>query len=316
MSLKVDEEFFAALGPLFQSQAHYPKPGLHNIEGRRARYAAMKAPPPKVPLDVTFEIVHIPTDDGFQLPVYHFKRQDVGSAEAPSPAVIHAHGGGLIALSPEISVQRLAEIVSETKVQAFSVDYRLAPEHPYPTALNDCWTCLTWLHANSASLRVDPSRIAVMGESAGGGLVAALTLKARDIKLSPPIARQILCSPMLDDRNSDEVPGEFKLWDAEDNLTAWTAYLGKPPGGEDVSIFAAPGRLGDATGLPPLYLDTSQFDLFVHENVSYVQKFLEAGIETESHVYPGLPHGFDALLPTHRVSRQLEDNRKRILKLL
>ncbi|KAH7141810.1 Alpha/Beta hydrolase protein [Dactylonectria macrodidyma] len=296
MGLEVDQEFLSALRPFLQSQQ-----GVSN---------------PRIPANVIFEIIHIPTEDGFQLPIYHFKRADAATAKVLSAAVIHAHGGGLIALSPEISIQRLSDIVSETGVQAFSVDYRLAPEHPYPTALNDCWACLTWLHMNAEVLHVDPKRIAVMGESAGGGLVAALTLRARDVNLSPPIARQILSSPMLDDRTSRDVPGDFKLWDTEDNLTAWTAYLGRTPGGEDVPIFAAPGRLEDAAGLPPIYLDTSQFDLFVLENLNYAQKFVEAGIETESHLYPGLPHGFDGLLPTHRVSQQLEENRKRIMRSL
>ncbi|UPK92274.1 hypothetical protein LCI18_003209 [Fusarium solani-melongenae] len=316
MVLEVDQEFIAAIGPLLESQKDVVKPKLHDIEGRRARYAAMQAPPPIIPDDVIFEIVKIPTEDGYQLLVYHYKKRDAASLDKPSAAVLHAHGGGLITLTPEISIERLAHMVSDTGVQAFSVDYRLAPEHQYPTALNDCWTCLTWLHSNSRALRIDPARIAVMGESAGGGLAAALTLRARDVNLSPPIARQILSSPMLDDRTNSEVPGAFKLWDAEDNLTAWTAYLGTTPGGEDTPVFAAPGRLKDAGGLPTLYLDTSQFDLFVAENLAYVQKFIEAGVEAECHLYPGLPHGFDGLVPTHSVTRQLEENRKRILKLL
>ncbi|KAJ3537138.1 hypothetical protein NM208_g6436 [Fusarium decemcellulare] len=101
---------------------------------------------------------------------------------------------------------------------------------------------------------------------------------------------------MLDDRTNSEVPGDFKLWDAEDNLTAWTAYLGTSPGGDDVPVFAAPGRIKDAAGLPPLYLDTSQFDLFVAENLSYVQRFIAAGVESECHLYPGLPHGILELI--------------------
>ncbi|KAJ4248432.1 hypothetical protein NW762_012769 [Fusarium torreyae] len=181
-------------------------------------------------------------------------------------------------------------MVAETGVQAFSVDYWLAPEHPYPAALDDCWACLTWLHRNSKAYQIDPKRIAVMGESAGGGLVAALSIRAQQSSLSPPVARQILSSPMLDDRTIADVPGDFKWWDADDNLTAWTAYLGKAPGSDDVSVLAAPGRLEDASGLTPLYLDTSQFDLLVEENLSCVQSFINAGIETESQPHPGLPH--------------------------
>ncbi|KAM0276893.1 hypothetical protein ACHAPQ_012452, partial [Fusarium lateritium] len=299
MGLEVDQEFFVALAPLFESQKNAPKLELHDIEGRRARYAAISGPPPVIPQDVTFEVVYIREADGNKLPIYHFQKNGSHSHEAFSAAVVHAHGGGLISLSAKISVERLANIVSDTGVQAFSVDYRLAPEHPFPAALDDCWSCLTWIHTNHKTLHVDPKRIAVMGESAGGGLAAALTLRAHDAELSPPIARQILSSPMLDDRTEEEVPGELKLWDADDNITAWTAYLQQAPGSDNISAYAAPGRVKDASGLPPLYLDTSQFDLFVKENLSYVQKFLDAGVESECHLYPGLPHGFDGLLPAH-----------------
>ncbi|EXK76529.1 hypothetical protein FOQG_18728 [Fusarium oxysporum f. sp. raphani 54005] len=316
MGLEMDQEFITKLGPFLQTLKDVPRPEVHDIEGRRARYAGMEGLPPIIPQGVTFEIIHIPTTDGATLPMYHFRKDNSVSSEDLSAAVIHAHGGGLITLSPAVSVGRLAEIVSDTGVQAFSVDYRLAPEHPYPAALDDCWTCLTWIHSNHRNLHVDPKRIAVMGESAGGCLAAALAIRARDAKLSPPIAHQILSSPMLDDRTNAEVPGDLQLWDAVDNLTAWTAYLQKTPGGDDVPALAAPGRLEDASGLPPLYLDTSQFDLFVRENLNYVQKFIDGGVKTECHLYPGLPHGFDGILPNHSVSQALEENRKRILKLL
>ena len=315
MTLEVDQEFAAALGPLLQSQPADSKPKVHDIEGRRARYAAFK-PSPAISEDVSIQVLNIKREDGSQLPVYHFKKRSADDAQGPSAAVIYMHGGGFISLSAADDVERLARTVQKTNVQAFSVDYRLAPEHPFPAALDDCWATLTWIHSNAGTFRVDSKRIAVMGDSAGGGLAAALTLKARDDGLTPPIARQILSSPMLDDRTDGEVPGDFKLWDSEDNLTAWTAYLGTAPGGEKVSYLAAPGRITDASGLPKLYLQTSQFDLFVKENLSYVQKFVDAGVEVECHMYPGLPHGFDGLFQTHSVSRQLEDNRVRILRNL
>ncbi|KAJ3544355.1 hypothetical protein NM208_g3096 [Fusarium decemcellulare] len=135
MGLQVDQEFVAAIAPLLQSQKDAPKPKLHDIEGRRARYAGIKGPPPVVPEDVIFEIVKIPTEDGYQLPIYQYRKRDSDSSGILSAAVIHAHGGGLITLTPEISIERLAHIVSDTGVQAFSVDYRLAPESRYPTAL-------------------------------------------------------------------------------------------------------------------------------------------------------------------------------------
>lgn len=121
---------------------------------------------------------------------------------------------------------------------------------------------------------------------------------------------------MLDDRTLGDVPGNFNIWDSNDNLTAWTAYLNRSPGGEDVPDMAAPARVKDVAGLPRLYLDTSQFDLFLKENHDYVRRFFEAGIEVEYHLHPGLPHGYDGLCPTHRVALQSEANKARILSIL
>ncbi|CAG8937920.1 unnamed protein product [Penicillium salamii] len=315
MSLVVDHEFVAALGPFLESQAHLEKPKLHDVEARRARYDAIPVQMPQIPDTVAFKILTIPQADERRLNVYHFKLRGHDSSK-PTAAVVHLHGGGLISCTPDIAIERLAHYVRDTGVQVFSVDYRLAPEHRYPAALDDSWSTLTWMRENAQQLGIDTARIAVMGESAGGGLAAAIAIRARDTGLSPPIALQILCSPMLDDRTLGDVPGDFKLWDAEDNLTAWTAYLGKPPGGDDVPETAAPARVRDVAGLPSLYLDTSQFDLFVKENLDYLQRFVEAGIEVEAHLSPGLPHGFDGLLPTHRVSVQYEEHRKRLLKKL
>ncbi|VUC26612.1 unnamed protein product [Clonostachys rosea] len=311
MALAVDEEFITALGPFLQSQQNVAKPALHDVSARRARYSAIGGTEPEIPESVAFEIKTIVTEDGSELRVYHFRLREQSD---PSPAVIHFHGGGFISCTPDIATERLAFTVRDTGVQAFSVDYRLAPEHPYPAALNDGWSTLEWMRDNARELNIDKARIAVMGDSAGGGLAAALAIRARGAELHPPISRQILCSPMLDDRTLGEVPGDFKLWDADDNLTGWTAYLGRPPGGDDVPDTAAPARVKDVSGLPKLYLDTSQFDLFVKENFEYVQRFIEAGIEVECHVSPGLPHGFDGLLPSHRVSLAYEENRKRVLR--
>jgi acetyl esterase/lipase len=314
MSLVIDKEFAEAVGPFLQGLAHVEKPKLHDVQGRRAIYGAIKGPEPQIPDTVAFEISTIPRKDGSSLPVHHFKPRTHNASAAPTAAVIHFHGGGLIALHPGIATERLARYVRDSGVQAFSVDYRLAPEHPYPAALDDGWLTLSWIRENAEQLGVDSARVAVMGDSAGGGLAVALAIHARDTGLSPPIAQQILCSPMLDDRTTGDAPGDFKLWDAEDNLTGWTAYLGKPPGGDGVPDTAAPARVRDVAGLPRLYLDTSQFDIFAGENLDYARRFVEAGIEVELHLSPGLPHGFEGLMPTHRVTMQYEDHRTRILK--
>lgn len=315
MALVVDAEFTAALGLLYESQKDVEKPKLHDVEARRARYAAFGGRAPKIPESVVLKIITIPHGKGLDLRTYHFDRRDRDRTQLTA-AAIHFHGGGLISCSPEIATERLALMTQATAVQIFSVEYRLAPEHRYPAALDDGWDTLLWIIDHAHELGIDMARIAVMGDSAGGGLAAAMTIRAREMGLSPPLARQILCSPMLDDRTLDEVPGNFNLWNAEDNLTAWTAYLGKPPGGEDVPPTAAPARVKDVTNLPPLYLDTSQLDLFVKENLDYVRRFIAENIEVEFHVSPGLPHGFDGLLPSHRVTMQYEEHRRRILSML
>ncbi|PSN67632.1 hypothetical protein BS50DRAFT_491406 [Corynespora cassiicola Philippines] len=275
----------------------------------------MKMPEPTLPDDVSLNIMQVISADGTRVPVYHYRKNNSAESHSTTAAVVHAHGGGMILLSAAAMIDSISRLVHDTGVQFFSVDYRLAPEHSYPAALEDCWTCLTHLHSNAEALGIDPKRIGVMGESAGGNLAAALTLKARDQRLSPPIAQQILVYPMLDDRNTDD-PDVFSLWNGDDNLTGWTAYLGKAPGGDNVPIYAAPGRIADATSLPPLYLDVGQLDIYIKENLEYVRKFIEAGIDTEFHVHPGLPHGWDGLAPAHSVNRQFVENRKRVLKNL
>lgn len=313
MGLKLDQEFALTLAPFLQAQQHVERPKLHDIDGRRARYVGIGGSAPQIPESVFFEVLTIPQQDGGSLRVYHFKRRDL---QTPTPAVLHFHGGGFISCTPDINTERLASLVRGADVQVFSVDYRLAPEHPYPAALDDAWSTLIWIHENAQTLGIDKSRVAVMGESAGGGIAAALAIRARDAYFSPPIAHQILSSPMLDDRTSGDVPGDFVLWDADDNLTAWTAYLGRTPGGEGVPDTAAPARVEDVTGLPRVYLDTSQFDLFLKENHDYISRFIAAGIDVEYHLFPGLPHGYDGLCPTHRVTLQSEANKRRILSTM
>lgn len=301
MVLTLDPDYAAASAEQTALALSIPRPADHDIATRRQIFAALEAPPPpeSIPPNVAYEILHTDTPDGYKLPIYHIWDKSANhDAANPSPAVLHVHPGGMILMSPLISLPVLFQCVAATGIPIFSVDYRLAPEHPYPTPPEDCWTGLTWLIANAATYSIDTARIAVMGESAGGGLAAALTLMARDRGLSPPIKRQILAFPMLDDRNKEKLPPSvpFTLWTESDNITGWTAYLGDKLGTDDVPVYAAPARVTDVTGLPPLYVDVGQIDLFVKENARYVNKFIEADIEVEFHVYPGLPHGWGAAL--------------------
>ncbi|KAE8380097.1 Alpha/Beta hydrolase protein [Aspergillus bertholletiae] len=201
-------------------------------------------------------------------------------------------------------------------VQVLSIDYRLAPEHPYPTPFEDSWTGLQWIHSHAEELFIDPHRIAVMGESAGAGLAAGLALMARDRDLSPPLAKQILVYPMLDDRTVDSHAGDLAIWTHEDNVTGWTAYLGKDVGTDRVSQYAAPARAESVEGLPPMYMDCGQLDIFVQENTEYVLRFVKAGIPVEYHLYPGLPHGFEGVAPTGNCTKRAMENRCRAIREL
>ncbi|UNI18453.1 hypothetical protein JDV02_004721 [Purpureocillium takamizusanense] len=319
----IDSQFAAAAGPIMQSLGGMERPKIHDVEARRQVLAAIvPQQEPAIPDDVQHSVLSISTPDGAQIRLLRFQKkggaQQAGSTTA-GPAVIHMHGGGLISLTADVSIPAVCQYVVASGVQFFSVDYRLAPEHPYPTPLEDCWAALQWVVQHAAELGVDTARIGVMGESAGGGLAAALAILSRDRGLSPPLKRQILLYPMLDDRTAvDTEPGDFTVWTLEDNITGWTAYLGHDKVGkkDGVPATAAPGRIEDVKGLPALYMDIGQADIFGLENHAYLGKFLAAGIEAEFHLYPGLPHGFDSIASQHFASVALNENRCRQLKKL
>jgi acetyl esterase/lipase len=212
-----------------------------------------------------------------------------------APAILHMHDGGFVAGLPEYSRATLAGFAGELGAVVVSVDYRLAPETRFPGALEDCYAALAWLVAHAAALGIDPARIAVSGESAGGGLAAGLSLLARD-RGEYRIAFQHLVFPGLDDRTAlrkdlSPLVGEF-IWTNASNHFAWSALLGEPPGGPDVSPYAAPARAADLSGLPPACIAVGALDLFVEENVDYARRLIAAGVPCELHVYAGAPHGF------------------------
>ncbi|PHH88123.1 hypothetical protein CDD83_7943 [Cordyceps sp. RAO-2017] len=328
MTLEMDKEFAQTAAPLMRLIANQPELVLHDVAPRRKALAAFFPAKPAIPPGVLYDEVSIPAADGVKIRILRLRKKktetdedgagDGTDATSPGPAVIHIHGGGFVALTADVAVPSLCHHVLATGVQFFSVDYRLAPEHPYPTPLHDCWAALAWVAGNADELGVDRSRIGVMGESAGGGLAAALTLLARERALSPPLARQILAAPMLDDRTRADVElGGFSTWTPRENATGWAAYLGAARAGTaDVPATAAPARVDDVAGLPPLYLDVGQLDLFFAEGAAYAAKFWAAKIETEFHLMPGLPHGFEGLAPDHPASQAVRANRDRQLRKL
>ena len=224
--------------------------------------------------------------------------------------ICHMHGGGFVLGTPEGSAARLRPMVAALGCVIVSVDYRLAPETPFPGPVEDCYAGLAWTFANAGRLGIDPTQIGVMGESAGGGLAAAVALLARD-RGEHRLAFQHLLYPMIDDRtgviDGDPLTGEF-IWNRESNRFGWQAMLGQAPGGEGVSPYAAAARAADLAGLPPTYIATGSLDLFRDENIAYAQRLLAAGVPTEFHIWPGVIHGFDGA-PDAAITREANQSR-------
>jgi acetyl esterase/lipase len=225
----------------------------------------------------------------------------------------------MISCTVETFRPAIARSVAGTGIQQFAVDYPRAPEHPAPAAVNDVYLALEWLSAHAKEMHVDPARIIVMGDSAGGGLAAGVVLMARDRGLTPPVAKQILIYPMLDDRThypEDWPMRSFLTWKAEDNVMAWDAYVGADKRGReeaDVSPYAAPARATSVEGLPSTYMEVGGLDLFRDEDMKYALRLTEANVEVEFHLYPGVPHGFENALGSWVVTRALE-NRVRAMQ--
>ncbi len=227
-----------------------------------------------------------------------------GTHAAPLPALLHLHGGGFVLGDPEINDASNRAMVLEHGCVVVSVDYRLAPETRFPGALEDGYAALTWMHDHARELGLDVARIAIAGESAGGGHAAALALYARDRSRKegarkegggPAICFQLLDAPMLDDRTgatTDPHPycGQF-VWSPDKNRFGWRALLGVEPGGPDVPDNAAPARAQDLTDLPPTFIAVGALDLFLEENLEFARRLARAGVAIELHVTPGAYHG-------------------------
>jgi len=197
-----------------------------------------------------------------------------------------------------------------------SVEYRLAPEHPYPAPLEDCYAALKWLSTHADEIGVDRSRIAIGGASAGGGLAAGLAILARD-RAEVKTVFQLLVYPMINDCNvapaGDTLPDTI-LWTRESNLIGWRSYLGCEPGGKGISCYAAAYRAANLEGLPSAYITVGDLDLFAREDIDYAGRLIAAGVPTELHVYPGGCHAFDMLVPGSEISQRFTADIYRALK--
>jgi acetyl esterase/lipase len=247
----------------------------------------------------------LPPADGVEVDSRELDRRDGGrirvlvhqpeGRDRPSGALLWIHGGGLIFGIPEQSNEVASRLAKDLGIVVAVVDYRLAPEDPYPAGLDDCMDALAWLHDQADALGLDPSRIAVGGDSAGGGLAAAVCQRALD-EGGPAVAFQALVYPMLDDRTAlrsdDEGRGVF-VWTAKSNAYAWQAYLGHIPGVDDPRPYVAPARRDDLAGLPPAWLGIGELDLFYEEDLEYARRLEAAGVPCQLHVVAGMYHGAD-----------------------
>ena len=215
---------------------------------------------------------------------------------APKPAIVHMHGGGFVVGAAKDAVNGLQPLAAALDCVIVTVDYRLAPETRFPGALEDNYAGLKWLHDNATALGVDRDRIAVAGESAGGGHAAMLAIAARD-RGEVPLVFQALTYPMLDDRTAIRHPAppqlERFIWTPGDNRYGWSALLGRPAGSRRSPYGAVPARVDDLRGLPPAFIGVGSIDLFVDEDIEYARRLVAVGIPTELHVVPGAFHGFD-----------------------
>jgi acetyl esterase/lipase len=224
----------------------------------------------------------------------------------PAPALLWMHGGGYVMGGAQQDDRACHRFATRLGITVASVEYRLAPEHPYPASLEDCYAALTWLAGLPA---VDPTRVAIGGASAGGGLAAALAFLARD-RGEVALASQLLVYPMLDDRSSQTAENpNYRLWDARSNRFGWTAYLGDA----DPQV-AVPARRDDLSGLAPAWIGVGTHDLFHDEDLAYAERLRDAGVPCEVEVIPGVFHGFDVVAAKARVSQRFFDSQCEALR--
>jgi acetyl esterase/lipase len=294
-----------------------PPNNFKNLPAARAAskttFAAMKELMPVIP-DIITEDRVIPGPKGAPDVTVRIYRPMKKAGLLPS--LLWIHGGGYMLGDIDQEDITAKQFSSAGGCAVVSVEYRLAPEYPYPAPLEDCYAALKWLSSNAKELKVDHSRIAIGGASAGGGLASGLAILARD-RAEVPVTFQLLIYPMINDCNieppNDALPDAL-FWTRESNLMGWRAYLGCEPGKEGISCYAAAFRATNLEGLPPAYIAVGDIDLFAREDIDYASRLVAASVPTELHVYPGGCHAFDMLVPGADISKRFTADIHRALK--
>jgi acetyl esterase/lipase len=300
---RIDPDSLLGLDALLEIQ-----PGGFNaiadIFERRAAakqvYAAMAADLPLNENVVTEDKVIGGSDGAPDIPIRIFRPADNADV---LPGIYFIHGGGMSLGSIDGEALISTMLCEAINAVIVSVEYRLAPEHPYPAAVHDCYTGLEWMAESAAEIGFDHERLAIYGGSAGGGLAIATALMARD--RGGPLLRLLMALyPMIDDRNETPSSREITdlgVWDRDANREAWDWYLGSKP----ADGYAAPSRADELSNLPPTFIDVGEADLFRDEDITFAARLLQAGVPTELHVYPGSYHGSEILAPDAALSSSI-----------
>lgn len=303
-----EDELVAMLDPQLRPGAIGMREGMtrftpmtmQKLAERRAWIESMRREPYASPV-VESDVVAM--DDGSQVTVYIVNPR----ATENGPGILHLHGGGFTASTARGSLCNVQELAEALGCTIVTVDYTLAPEATYAESCEQDYAALVWMHEHAAALGVDPQRIAVLGESAGGGHAALLAINARD-RGEVPVLFQALIYPMLDDRTGSTRPvpahiGAFG-WNSEANAFGWQCFLGQPAGLPDVPKRSVPARVEDLSGLPPTFIGVGALDLFVDESIEFARRLVAAAVPTELIVAPAAFHGFDMIAPEADISRQ------------
>lgn len=290
---------------------------LSDIPGTRAMVdgmlAAVNAEAPPIPGVAVADLTASNPEADADVAVRVYRPSDVDDV---LPALLWLHPGGFVIGSIEMNDQMARQLARDVGCVIVSADYRLAPEHPYPEPLEDCYAVLQWLGGNAGTLGIDAGRIAIGGASAGGGLAAGLALLTRDRGGVAPMF-QLLIYPGLDDTNieaaSDTMP-ENLFWSRENNRIGWSSYLNGNEATADVSEYAAPARATNLRGLPDAFIAVGTADMLMAENIDYAERLSAAGAAVELRVYPGAFHAFDGFAPMSRIAAELASDRRDALR--
>ncbi|KAK4162381.1 alpha/beta hydrolase fold-domain-containing protein [Cladorrhinum sp. PSN259] len=303
--ITLDRDYAAAIAPYASYVPPVPTDArslrLQNDMAIQAVLSTFPAPES----DVTETTIPYASKDSTKLKLHKFTT----SGQNPNGGcILYTHGGGLVSGSVPGFRKDIIRYAFETRLPIYAPAYRLAPEHPFPTPLEDVYAALEYLRDHAKEEGIDPSKIAIMGISAGGGIGAGVALMARDKGFSPPVRKLVLIYPMLDDRTklgADHPLNEHLTWTTKKNEIGWSSYLA----GKEASEYAAPARAKDVSGLPKTYIDVGGVDLFKDEAIAFAARLVAANVETEFHLYPGVPHAWEWIGVAAPVTKKAIQNR-------